>query len=572
MASFSPPVVHVNALGWGPSAENVPEQFKNLPFAPFCKGDLGKGFRVADFTAQAAYNARLFKQYRQRSDDPVVNADLQYKHDSTEDQTFSLVDSSKAGGPKKFGVGGQRRWGKGKGKGWGSHGKGKGGRGGDGGRGGGRGQEQQLRRRNDPGGNFRRLHKGGKGQRRFNNRVDSQASVKVGVEWKVVEEFDLPQFNKLQTNPPKVEDIKWCGHLEEYDEAYDSVSTRTAKPLVRCETKEFYNVTTTDDPVIAELAAQSSGNVYATDAVLAHLMACPRSVNPWDLVVQKFDNGGEPTVFFDKRDDSKFDFLTVSETASDPPMPSDDPEAMNSPENLSVEATSINQNFTQQILHGSKRQDMEHPNPFFDPEDEGGLEPAAVAYRYRKFQLGNVSLIARCELHGTVVKRGVKQHMTAFALNEWDSSSSGGIEWRQKIDTQRGAVLATELKNNSFKLAKWTAQSVVAGAEQMKIGFVSRKTRTDRHNHTVMATQFYKPTEFAAQITMSVPHMWGIIKMLADKFLSLDDGKYVIMRDPNKPVARIYSVPLDTFENDDDEEEDEDENEDDDDDGAAEER
>jgi hypothetical protein len=41
---------------------------------------------------------------------------------------------------------------------------------------------------------------------------------------------------------------------------------------------------------------------------------------------------------------------------------------------------------------------------------------------------------------------------------------SDGIVWRQKIDTQRGAVLATELKNNSCKLAKWTAQSIIAGA------------------------------------------------------------------------------------------------------------
>lgn len=35
---------------------------------------------------------------------------------------------------------------------------------------------------------------------------------------------------------------------------------------------------------------------------------------------------------------------------------------------------------------------------------------------------------------------------------------------------QRGAILATELKNNSAKLAKWTAQSILSGADQMKIG------------------------------------------------------------------------------------------------------
>ncbi len=68
----------------------------------------------------------------------------------------------------------------------------------------------------------------------------------------------------------------------------------------------------------------------------------------------------------------------------------------------------------------------------------------------------------------------------------------------------------------------------------------------------ILATQFYKPTEFAQQITMTLPNMWGIIKMLSDKFLAMEDGKYVLMKDPNKPVVRIYSVPAHTFEDDDD--------------------
>ena len=34
------------------------------------------------------------------------------------------------------------------------------------------------------------------------------------------------------------------------------------------------------------------------------------------------------------------------------------------------------------------------------------------------------------------MKAGEKQYMSAFALNEWDSKLAGGVEWRQKIDTQ----------------------------------------------------------------------------------------------------------------------------------------
>ncbi|CAN0001357.1 unnamed protein product, partial [Sphacelaria rigidula] len=124
---------------------------------------------------------------------------------------------------------------------------------------------------------------------------------------------------------------------------------------------------------------------------------------------------------------------------------------------------------------------------------------------------------------------------------------------------QRGAILATELKNNSAKLAKWTAQSILSGADQMKIGLVSRVTKTNPFEHMILGTQSYKPREFATQITMSPNNMWGIIHMLVELFMKQEDGKYVMMKDPNKQVVRVYNVPPDTFESDDDEEDDDDE-------------
>lgn len=47
---------------------------------------------------------------------------------------------------------------------------------------------------------------------------------------------------------------------------------------------------------------------------------------------------------------------------------------------------------------------------------------------------------------------------------------SGNVDWRQKLDTQRGAVLANELKNNACKLAKWTVQALLAGSDTLKFG------------------------------------------------------------------------------------------------------
>merc|ERR1711871_554395 len=282
-----------------------------------------------------------------------------------------------------------------------------------------------------------------------------------------------------------------------------------------------------------------------------------RSVFSWDIVIEKYQG----VIFMDKRENSTFDFLTVSETAHDPPSASEDTEEINHPEKLSLEATAINQNFSQQILQQILKESPDtresfEPHPFFDEseDDDVASEPASVAYRYRKFTLGNIKVVARCELHGWAAKGKDKLKFTTYALNEWDSRYSGGIDWRRKIDTQRGAVLATELKNNSCKLAKWTAQSVLAGADLMRVGYVSRLSRSNAYEHTILATQVFKPKDLSQQINLSSQNMWGIVKMICELMMKQEDGKFVLMKDPNKATVRVYSVPLNSFEDDDDEE------------------
>ena len=66
-----------------------------------------------------------------------------------------------------------------------------------------------------------------------------------------------------------------------------------------------------------------------------------------------------------------------------------------------------------------------------------------------------------------------KSFVTIKTLNEFDSraqGAGGAPDWRIKLDSQRGAVIATEMKNNSCKLARFAVQSILAGAESMKMG------------------------------------------------------------------------------------------------------
>jgi len=179
------------------------------------------------------------------------------------------------------------------------------------------------------------------------------------------------------------------------------------------------------------------------------------------------------------------------------------------------------------------------PNPFSSPEEK----PASGGYIYKKWKFNeDLVLIARCEVDGLLkTSEEEPELLTIKAFNEFDPKISG-VDWRQKLDAQRGAVLATELKSNSFKLARWTCQAFLAGSSQMKLGYVSRVHPKDHSNHVILGTQFYKPRELAAQINLSTLNCWGILKLLITTLHDLPNGKYVILKDPNRSSLHIYEM------------------------------
>jgi translation initiation factor 3 subunit D len=63
-----------------------------------------------------------------------------------------------------------------------------------------------------------------------------------------------------------------------------------------------------------------------------------------------------------------------------------------------------------------------------------------------------------------------------------------------------------------------------------------------------------KPREFASQMALNLNNGWGIVRTIVDMVLRMDEGKYVLVKDPNKSLLRLYQVPLHTFEEEDVEE------------------
>jgi translation initiation factor 3 subunit D len=52
-------------------------------------------------------------------------------------------------------------------------------------------------------------------------------------------------------------------------------------------------------------------------------------------------------------------------------------------------------------------------------------------------------------------------------------------------------------------------------------------------------------------MALNLNNGWGIVRTIVDMVLRMDEGKYVLVKDPNKSLLRLYSVPLSTFEEED---------------------
>ncbi|KAJ3286996.1 hypothetical protein HDU79_006033 [Rhizoclosmatium sp. JEL0117] len=404
---------------------------------------------------------------------------------------------------------------------------------------------------------------------RYNDKVTRlrDASIAVGIDWKVMEEIEFNRLGKLYFEVEDPEDLSSHGKCQFYDKAYDRITTKTEKRLNPTAASNFttVNPTASADVLLQTYAEQIGGRVVVASAdVLAAIMCCGKSVYGWDVVVTKTDD----RIVFDKREGGYFDFNTVNENATEPPV-ENETDSLNTPTFLAQESTQIFQNYAAQVLKTDVEPFMLKQESPFAPEVEaaGGMPLASGIQRYRRWDLGdNITLVARTALDAVVeganngemseileenvLSTPVDTNNILFAttrcLNEFDSravGSGGAPDWRAKLDQQRGAVMVSEIKNNGNKLLRWTVESILSGADVMKIGFVSRSNVKDRTKHGVLAGMTVKPNEFVGQMNFAPGVGWGILRAIVDLIYGWDDGKYVMVKDANKPILRIYSVP-----------------------------
>lgn len=82
----------------------------------------------------------------------------------------------------------------------------------------------------------------------------------------------------------------------------------------------------------------------------------------------------------------------------------------------------------------------------------------------------------------------------------------------------------------------------------MPSSFVSRATPKSNDRHVILGVVGYDPRKFAEQMNLNLSNGWGIVRTIVDMVRSMKEGKYVLVKDPNKSLLRLYEVPPGSFE------------------------
>ncbi|ORM42099.1 Eukaryotic translation initiation factor 3 subunit D [Babesia sp. Xinjiang] len=381
--------------------------------------------------------------------------------------------------------------------------------------------------------------------------------------WQILSEIPFSQLSKLDLQGAKVTgtDVMWRGKLGIYDKRMDQISAKAEMPLQNLNAQyDYYWTSTNDDDCIMDYllgshrqepqgSAEGSETgqdkiiLGATDQILSVLMTAARSKYSWHLNVTKVDN----QIIIDKANGSIIDMLTVNETAPEPPMP-DAEIKINRPPALGYEAVKVNQRIRQQVLVPNELNEEFELPPFV----EDGDNPSTVAYRYRTFVVPGdnhghgwsrvpIHVITRGEVHARVPGVPSGGYTYVCALNELPHKTQKS--WRTQIETQKGALLANEMRNNTAKMQRFAACAIISGCDILKLAYVSRRTPGDAENHSIIGIHTYTTENLAVQMGLNMRNAWAVVRHICALIMSKPDGQYILVKDPLKPNIRFYAAP-----------------------------
>lgn len=495
---FDIPVVDDNKVGWGPT--RVPEKYRKLHSQTFNKDD--KLSSVIDFTQFMSSSNKRGSML-----------------EAIEDRTFTVVDKSKPVAARKSKIIKQkptRSYNTGYYAASGGQNQGRDGM------------------RTKKTGNWR-------GHNRQNIQDASRTpSIAVKKNWKVISSTEFGDLPKLSVSAaPVPSDVFTCGVSCEANPIADNNSFKSSVLLPKsADVKDFSRSPVDSDPLMQRIASEPDApNVFVTDTALIQIMLAAKSSSSWDIEFIKTGNRVKVT-----HRENAFDLLTVNESMQD--QNAEDEVRSSSLKLWRNEATDVNRDFKCFLLSG-RTTALEMPDTFRNQAPQ----VMNRQWVYRSYNLHNRTILVRTSIDGWQMRNGEQKRFCAFALNEWNFPNSGSADkgWRARIEKSGTSTIFTdELKSNHFRIARWIAQSHLAGADMIKFGFVTRKDPKDiASGHVLLGVETHLMQTIMMQLHINERNMWGVFEHFLKQVEDGPDGKYVLMKDPNRNFMRLYHIPMD---------------------------
>ena len=394
--------------------------------------------------------------------------------------------------------------------------------------------------------------------------VGHLTSLLVRDKWSVLNNIPLSSLerNSEQNVVSHVQNVAYHGHLACFDTSYDYVASYKPSP-VKPTSRRHPHVTPIEDEVLREIVMRSSKGgkryIVTNESILSTILTAPRSIFSWEVKITKMEN----VVFLDWReDDALADMFTVDETSTQPPIDTDEGsnQHIDSASSLARESTKLNRDVSQMLLNHKQRTKLNldpsvprHEN-VFDGLGNADL-PSSTTYLYREWSMESgsgqeLTLLCRCTIDGILKtpqnKKGAL--LRIFTVNEHDTD-----EWRHKIQTGRGAILANFIKTNACKVARWATMAIVSAVDQVKLAFVTRARHNSSTSHLLLGLETKTPLELAVQINLNMPRMWGSLAILSDYIFQMTEGNFMLVREAGKGNLALYDLGMSEDEEGDDE-------------------
>jgi translation initiation factor 3 subunit D len=396
--------------------------------------------------------------------------------------------------------------------------------------------------------------------------------------WKIIVDYNKLRLEKIVLNKEvkiSVENKLILGKIYNFIEDIDSkISVYNPTTLNNYENMKFFgNVSTLEDNHIKQLVNEA--NVFLTDKIMSVIMTSVYSSHPWHLKIKKLGDN----IYIDKMDNSEIDLVTVNESDETPSDELDN--NINNYKRLAIEATLINEFIKEQIIDlNSEPYKCDGPNPFVD-EDTKPEQIEHLGYVYRVWKLDNLKILIRCQVHSyqekieeiNVAEKNIissddeneeeeeedeekknedenkYEFVNVYALNEFDKNS-----YLNKDTNAVTSILKKELINNHLKLTKWGVNCYLAGIEQIKLAFVTRKNLKDNNNHLISGFYNIKTKELLKITNFNPSIAWGIFKDIIDFVKQTkEDSSFILMKTlgttTSKSMLKLYNVPETYFEN-----------------------